>query len=719
MLPLRLWLKDFMNHSFTEIECSEFRSVLIVGRNRKNPLQSMGVGKSNLFKAIRYVLFGEVEVSQLDKIVRHGTSRCEVGFEFQIGSRIFRVVRSRNKKTKKTDLQIFEKFDDWKNISQKTSTETDLELAKIIKISCSAFDHSCLFAQSDLKGLASVSPGERKSILKEPLQISIYNKYQKVAKDKVSKISKELEKVQVLINSLGNPAEQLQLFSSQLNSEEAQLIPLDREKNTLNFQLENIKTLITDLEKKETTDINEISNQINQIQENNKEIIQKAKIILQDHNNNKQNLENHKLTSKTTQKEIEELNNIQFTFETNPNDLKQDIEKLTAQEIEYKAQIQKFNQDIRNFSKPLPPEGQCQECLQAISHDYRDICEQKRQQTLKLTNQQLQDIQNFLSNLQINKKDKETQLKNIINLQEKQKETQHQIKQKELTLAFTQGQITTLEKTVSSQFSELEELKKLNSKYKEEEQNLKNKLQEFNIQQIKQDIQEKQSQLIRIQKQIQTNQDQIREKHVNIGSLKEKIRIKTEEQITLQQYQIQLQDTHKLLARWERVSQAFSSSGIPTYIINTVLDELQVLCNNLLAELRPGIEMVFSVSKIRDNGEQEDTLLISYRVNGEEFEYEELSGGQKLLVALSLKLGLSLIIQHRIGIDLKFLLLDEVDQNLDVAAVSDFFEVIKKWSERFVIFIITHNPKLQEKFNSFILIESNENGSEGKLVSTY
>ena len=169
------------------------------------------------------------------------------------------------------------------------------------------------------------------------------------------------------------------------------------------------------------------------------------------------------------------------------------------------------------------------------------------------------------------------------------------------------------------------------------------------------------------------------------------------------------------------VLQAFSSTGIPNLIIQNVLDDLQIEANNLLAQLKPGLQLAFSVEKtVAKTGDQADTLDITYQVNGKKRYYESLSGAMQLSVAFSLKLGLSFLLQKMIGADIKFLLLDEIDQSLDKASVDAFADIVKFFQKDFVILIITHNDRLKDKFSHAILVEQDINMvSNAKVVSSW
>jgi exonuclease SbcC len=165
--------------------------------------------------------------------------------------------------------------------------------------------------------------------------------------------------------------------------------------------------------------------------------------------------------------------------------------------------------------------------------------------------------------------------------------------------------------------------------------------------------------------------------------------------------------THELSMR-QMVVDAFSSKGIPTFIIQTILDDLQFEVNKAIKELRPELDIQI-----------DSELNIVYRRNGILREYEQLSHGQHVYIALAFKRALSIVIQKRLNIDIKLLEFDEVDAHLDEEGVNAFSDAIAKWEKDFVIFVITHNKELKDKFSHVILVEENEDGSEGKLTTSW
>jgi DNA repair exonuclease SbcCD ATPase subunit len=91
-------------------------------------------------------------------------------------------------------------------------------------------------------------------------------------------------------------------------------------------------------------------------------------------------------------------------------------------------------------------------------------------------------------------------------------------------------------------------------------------------------------------------------------------------------------------------------------------------------------------------------------LNGVEFDFLSLSGGQQALVVLSLKLALAEISRKRCGAEINLLLLDEVEQALDEEGIDGFYNVIKNMSKNMTLLIITHNKDLKAKFDSVICV---------------
>ena len=112
MIPRKVVLENFLSFG-TPAAAIEFTDGeplwVLCGPN--------GVGKSAVFDAITYALFGCHRGGKgqgMDDLVRHGTNGFRVEFEFGVGDRAFRITRSRGKKSVE---RLFRRAgDDWEEI---------------------------------------------------------------------------------------------------------------------------------------------------------------------------------------------------------------------------------------------------------------------------------------------------------------------------------------------------------------------------------------------------------------------------------------------------------------------------------------------------------------------------------------------------------------------------------------------------------------------------
>ena len=285
MKPIRLYIDNFMCYDKGFIDFTKFNSALIIGKIENNDLYSNGVGKTTIFKAIEYVLYNQAQVN-LEKIIRDDINICQIIFDFIVDGQEYRVVRKRTKKgstdlslfvrnsTPGDDLQVYHSIDDstntyipytdkkdmekfWKGISGRRAADTEKELEKLIKLNYKAFRSTIHFIQNDFTSLATVTPEKRKGILKEALNLMVYLKLEKIAKDQYNVLSKDIDKKKILLESLGDPEKDILNNSAQLSEidenitkKQKTLDDLTNNLQSLNEKISLLNNEYSDLEKK-------------------------------------------------------------------------------------------------------------------------------------------------------------------------------------------------------------------------------------------------------------------------------------------------------------------------------------------------------------------------------------------------------------------------------------------------------------------------------------
>lgn len=715
MRPLRLYMKNFMNHSLTDLDLSNIRSVLIVGKNEKNDRISNGVGKTTIFTAIEWVLHNQIFATTLDKVVKDGKKKAIVEFDFELGGETYRIYRHRTA-TGSADVRLYKLSNgSFESISERTPSSTDAKIKDLIKISHKAFTYSILFRQADLTGISTVSdPKKRKEALKEPLNLSIYSKLEEMAVEKRRPLKKKIDNIEGSISILGDPKEDINNSVCDLNNYQTQIdtntkLISDCEE-TIKLRQKHIDDLKLSLGQQDLEIHNKVTEQ--------ETLLKKQQNSIKDNNRKLSELDTL-ITSKNDK--LSNLKDLQFEAQTKLNTLNEnpikDIEKLQLEcksisndEVVGSQLIAAIKAKIKLTRNTLPEGDNCPTCQQSITEQYREKIEQDIDSKIKKYQKELDTLEDSMEKCQRKKKRLETELSEariaatsiskletqIQSFGNEQKTIRESIDQLYSLQTETAEQLSINEKDIVETTNNLKELKERAEKSDAPSINSK-------IFALKQEMSETQSNIKDYNKTLATlNNLQ--------GGLLERIKNRQQDNVKLLALKEELSKVKRELKIRQMVVEAFSNQGIPSFIIQTVLDDLQFETNSALKELRPELDVQIDAE-----------LNFIYRRNGVIRDYEQLSHGQHVYIALAFKRGMARIIQKRLGnnMDIRMLEFDEVDSHLDDAGVDAFSDAIRKWQKDFTIFVITHNKDLKDKFSHAILVEEGEEGAEARLVSSW
>jgi DNA repair exonuclease SbcCD ATPase subunit len=726
MKPLRIYIENFMSHSLTDIDCNAFESTLIVGRNRNNPNESNGVGKSTIFHAIDYVLFGKYPTKTIDKVVRDGRDLCKVKFEFEVNSDIYRVVRTRSLKSSKSDLRLYKKNkEEWVDISQKTPTETENELSnKIIKINYKTFHNSVVFAQSDLSGLASASPEARKGILKEILNLNNYIKFEKIAKKKTSDLVNKLTNIESLILNIGDPKSDIDDFNSKLKEIKEKTNSFIEERDGLQKSLSIYREKLFALQQKDDSNLPKLKANLKSLDEKICRVNSNISSLEANLSSKESKLQS---LTKGLGVKVNQFNSLNEEFKAldlvelrDLDNVKEILKKSIKNEINGRAYIGSLEAKVEELRLPMPDEDSCPHCRQPLTEEHKNECLRQIAEEIQSLDSKIFENSNKLKVVTSKRESLEQEIKNIESINSKKNGIFNKIQATKDEIKNSQDYSQQLSELIVDLKSDLKNASVDKKAMMSERADIAALVNSTKGSEHSSEADKIQEIILEKENSLELSLREISSLNTYLGIYTEKISSRERDEKELKKLNKSKKALELDLKIHKHVCRAFSSRGIPTMIIYTILDDIQIETNNLLSQLRPGLEIRFVVAKDTAKGKEEDTLDIAYRINGIERDYEQLSGGQKLFISLSLKLALSLIIQKRLGVDIRFLELDEVDQPLDKAGVDAFADVIKSWQNNFKIFVITHNDALKDKFSNAILVEHDEEeGSRGRLVSSW
>ena len=154
--------------------------------------------------------------------------------------------------------------------------------------------------------------------------------------------------------------------------------------------------------------------------------------------------------------------------------------------------------------------------------------------------------------------------------------------------------------------------------------------------------------------------------------------------------------------------------SLQRYVLGVMLNSITVEANRLLQNVYSGRYRLFVC---QDSGNQNQKsgldLEILDHANGQRRSVKTLSGGEKFLVALSLAIGLSTVVQTQGGgVRLEAMFIDEGFGSLDRDAVCDALDIldgIRKGSG--LVGIISHVEQLAESIPAKIEVRKNSRGS--------
>lgn len=735
MKPRRLYIKDFMCYDRAYIDFEQFSSALIVGRSEGDPDEANGVGKTTIFKSMEYVLFNQSNFN-LERIIRDDANACKVIFDFAIGDQEYRLTRTRTRKGS-TDLSLYERttesgqvdqvlHDDinepiieekyWKDISGRRAADTEKDLAKLLKINYKSFRSFVHFVQHDFTSLATATPEKRKAILKDALNLAIYAKLEKIAKDKSAAIIRELDRCRILIDNLSDPESNLILLHQQKEKTEKDIVAHTLSLKDRQSSLEEISIRTNEL----TTKYNGLEEKLSTLVNKEQALIQgksKTETSIKEYQTKKTNViqDARNLISEVKQLEETQVKLVAIDF-SQIDILAEKIEEKKVLVTQHNVNIKNCLSEYEELKIPMPTDSVCKHCRQPMTDQHRRECAAKDQarivelqnsvkeskSIIQKTNIDIQAHQLNISNMTLSKQHLESVMTKIVtkkneiaNKRELHEEYSGNFKKFSTELEEKEKELVQLREELKT--SSIDEAKVLHKQIENEKQSIKKENVQITI----------------YTKELThfTNQKAVLQHNIN---LKTQDRQKKTDLVKL------VGELENKLGMYPLVIQAFSSTGIPNLVIHNILDDLQIEVNKLLSQFRPGLQLSFAIEKTKGDGTEADTLDIQYLIGGKERYYEQLSGAMQLMVLFSLKLGLSFLLQNLLGIEVKFLLLDELDQSLSKGRVDAFVDIIKVLQKDFTILIITHNDNLKDKFENIILVEQNINMiSTAKVVSAF
>ncbi len=228
-----------------------------------------GNGKSALVDALTWALWGKSRARSVDELVHIGKNDMEVELEFVVGKQLYRVIRkhlkSSSSRSGQTLLELQIASDNGFKSRASGVLDAQEEIVNILRMDYQTFVNSALFLQGHANEFSVKQPGKRKEVLANILGLYLYDQFEEQAKN----LAKDREReAKTLNNAIGDIAQQLTLknqcqselnkvqqevsvIEKELGIQEAKVIALRREKESLEAKQQHLTELGTRLKRAE------------------------------------------------------------------------------------------------------------------------------------------------------------------------------------------------------------------------------------------------------------------------------------------------------------------------------------------------------------------------------------------------------------------------------------------------------------------------------------
>ena len=181
MLPLKLTVENFMPYRGAQ------EPLILEGLGIACLSGPNGAGKSSLLDAITWALWGRSRAgASADQLVAAQMSDMGVQLEFRSHDVDYRVERRHRRRASGGNTTLDFQMRDgarWRSLNERTVRETTRKLVGTIRLDYDTFINSAFLVQGRADLFVSQRPAERKRILGEILNLSVYDGYAQKARD--------------------------------------------------------------------------------------------------------------------------------------------------------------------------------------------------------------------------------------------------------------------------------------------------------------------------------------------------------------------------------------------------------------------------------------------------------------------------------------------------------------------------------------------------------
>ncbi|MFC1861941.1 AAA family ATPase [Chloroflexota bacterium] len=228
MIPIKLAVRNFMCYrdNVPPLYFAGIHTASICGDN--------GNGKSALIDAITWALWGKARSKSDDDLIYAGQNEMEVEFDFAAGQQIYRIIRKhakakRRRASGQSSLDLLIASDDsFKVISGDGIRQTEEKIKNILHMHYDTFVNSAFLRQGHADEFTVASPTERKQVLADVLELSLYDELEEKAKERARQKETEEAQLESNIKDIDDELAQKPAYQAELEQAQSELAQIEK-----------------------------------------------------------------------------------------------------------------------------------------------------------------------------------------------------------------------------------------------------------------------------------------------------------------------------------------------------------------------------------------------------------------------------------------------------------------------------------------------------------
>ena len=682
-------LGDFLAHTNTKLDFDNGVTVF-VGDN--------GAGKSSIIDAITFALFGQHTRKSNKGLIKRGSNQGFAKVNFSVNGKNFEAVRKIDSKgtlsATFSELIGDERIEIAAGERKQFGESMTSEIENVIGLDFEKLKVASIVQQGELNAIINSKPKEFKELLNAIIGIDKLD----VASESMKTVNKEFR--QNIREKIGYDDTHIEILSKDLEKYQKDIEEATPHKNQLQMSQEKLQKEVESLRKKVETETPKID-KIDQLELRKKELIEYAKEAI------------HEIQREISENE-RKIRDCEGCFE--PASLKKDLEskiQKVEQAVEdalnkiqeMKSQTASLKEKQLLASKLQLKDHKCPVCDSSVEKLNPLFQEEHLKQELESLQEQIvskekehqmynQKRKEFTEKLQSARDAEATLRAHSINSKQELEKIQEYVKTKKLNIEkipitgstnlIEISQIDSHAKTIFDNISKLE----LETKGFDEQEFLN----------LKKSVNQKQIELSQIDQQV--------------GAILEKISKGNEQIKIIRNTILELNVVKEYVIKLDGIQKnVFSRDGaVATSLRSWALNAISAKASEYLALLNTKIQRIQLSEKARD-------ISIICNSKTEELDLESLSGGEKVSVALALRLGMASLLGAS---NLNLMILDEPTTHLDAERKKSLVGVLSQLSNisnsetPMQFLIITHDTEIFEDstVEQIYKFESSEQGSK-------